>query len=190
MDNKTPPFFTRILLALSAFFRVLFDPQFALAVLRIKQGGAPIPSEPEQVSAEKPAQPPPPLLKEAGPDAALQLLGLMQQEGRFIDFIEEDVANYADADIGAAARLVHDGCRKVLRDHLTIEAVRSEIEGTRVTLEQGFDATSVRVTGNVVGEPPFNGVVTHRGWCATDVRLPKLAVGHDVAILAPAEVEI
>ena len=191
MDNKTPSFFTRILLALSAFFRVLFDPSFALAVMRIKQGdGAPMPSVPEPARAEKPVQPPPPLLKEAGPDAALQLLGLMQQEGRFIDFIEEDVASYADADIGAAARLVHDGCRKVLREHLTIESVRSETEGTRVTLEQGFDPTSVRVTGNVVGEPPFNGVVTHRGWRATAVRLPKLAVGHDVAVLAPAEVEI
>jgi len=190
MDNKTPSFFTRILLALSAFLRVLFDPQFALAVLRIKQGGGQIHPLPESARVEKPVQPPAPLLKEAGPDAALQLLGLMQQEGRFIDFIEEDVASYADADIGAAARLVHDGCRKVLREHLIIESVRSEAEGTRVTLERGFDPTSVRVTGNVVGEPPFNGVVTHRGWRATAVRLPKLAVDHDVAVLAPAEVEI
>ncbi|MCB1750240.1 MAG: DUF2760 domain-containing protein [Gammaproteobacteria bacterium] len=189
MDHKTPSFPTRIALALSALFRVLFDPQFASAVERIRRGGVPISAETVQAGAEKPA-PPPPLLKEAGPDAALQLLGLLQQEGRFIDFIEEDVAGYADAEIGAAARLVHDGCRRVLREHLTIEPVREETEGSRVTLERGFDATSVRVTGNVVGEPPFHGVVTHRGWRAGGVRLPKLAVGHDVTVLASAEVEL
>jgi hypothetical protein len=44
----------------------------------------------------------------------------MQREARFVDFIQEDVAPYTDAEIGAAARVVHEGCRKVLREHFTI----------------------------------------------------------------------
>ncbi|MCP3869769.1 MAG: DUF2760 domain-containing protein [Gammaproteobacteria bacterium] len=192
MDNQTPSFITRIVLALSVFFRILFDPRFALGVLGLKEGKGPaaVASESTDSKADTSAPPPPPRLKEAGPDAALQLLGLLQQEGRFIDFIEEDVVSYADADIGAAARVVHEGCRKAMREHLTIAEVRSDAEGSRVTLAKGFDATAIRLTGNVVGEPPFTGVVTHKGWRATEVRLPKLSVNHDVTILAPAEVEL
>jgi len=129
-------------------------------------------------------------LKEAPPDGALQLLGLLQREARFIDFIQEDVAAYADADVGAAARVVHEGCRKVLRDNFTISPVRDEAEGSRITLPEGFDATAIRVTGNVVGNPPFHGSITHRGWRVIDTRLPKLTGSHELRIVAPAEVEL
>ena len=118
------------------------------------------------------------------------MLALLQRDARLIDFVEEDIANYADADIGAAARLVHDGCRATLREHFTIRPVRDEAEGSRVTIAEGFDATAIRLTGNVVGKPPFIGSVTHRGWRVTDVRLPKLTQSHDTRVLAPAEVEL
>ena len=91
---------------------------------------------------------------------------------------------------GAAARLVHEGCAKVLREHLSIAPVRDEAEGSRITLPSGFDASAVRLTGNLVGHPPFPGSLRHRGWRASDVRLPKLAAGHDTRVLAPAEVEL
>ena len=103
---------------------------------------------------------------------------------------QENLSAYSDADIGAAARVVHEGCGKVLREHFTIEAVRSEAEGSRVVLEEGFDASAVRLTGNVVGKAPFRGALSHRGWRSSSVRLPKLAEAHDAAILAPAEVEL
>ena len=78
----------------------------------------------------------------------------------------------------------------MLREHFPIEPVRAEAEGSRVTLEEGFDAAAVRLTGNVVGKPPFKGALSHRGWRATSVRLPKLAEAHDASIVAPAEVEL
>ncbi|WP_241018018.1 DUF2760 domain-containing protein, partial [Burkholderia sp. Ac-20349] len=68
--------------------------------------------------------------------------------------------------------------------------VRDEAEGSRVTLPAGFDATAVRVTGNVVGSAPFTGTVSHRGWRVADVRLPKLTGSHDASVVAPAEVEL
>lgn len=129
-------------------------------------------------------------LKEATPDAALQLLTLLQQEARFIDFTQEDLASYSDADIGAAARVVHEGSKKALGTYFTLAAVRSEDEESRITLPAGFNASEVRLTGNVVGEAPFTGSLIHKGWKVTDIRLPKLADGHDTSIVAPAEVEL
>ena len=129
-------------------------------------------------------------LRDTLPESALQLLTLLQQEGRFVDFLEENVTAYSDADIGGAARVVHEGCRKVIREYLHIEPVREEAEGVRLTLPAGFDATAVRLTGNVVGQPPFTGTLMHRGWRVRQITLPKLAEGHDVRVLAPAEVEL
>ena len=96
----------------------------------------------------------------------------------------------SDAEIGAVARVVHEGCRKVVRGHFTLAPVRTESEGSRLTLPAGFDAATVRVTGNVVGQPPFTGTLAHRGWRVSDTRLPQLAPGHDARILAQAEVEL
>ena len=134
--------------------------------------------------------PEPVILKEATPDAALQLLSLLQKEARFIDFIKEDVTSYSDADIGIAARVVHEGCNKAINEHFTLAAIRNEQEGSKVTLPQGFDAGAVRLTGNITGAAPFTGTLIHKGWQVTNIRLPKLTQGHDATILAAAEVEL
>jgi len=117
-------------------------------------------------------------------------LGLLQREGRFVDFLQEDVAGYTDAQIGAAARVVHDQCKKALLRHVTLERIRSELEGQRITLSQGFPASEIRLVGQVAGEPPFTGALTHAGWRAARIELPKLSEGHDVSVIAPAEVEL
>jgi hypothetical protein len=148
-----------------------------------------------QAAAAKPAERAPvklePVeLEKAPPDSALLLLSLLQKEGRFIDFMQEDVGSYSDQEVGAAARVVHQGCGKVLNEYLHIAPVRSETEGAQVTLEPGFNPSEVRPTGQVVGEPPFTGALVHRGWKATDIQLPKIASSHDLRILAAAEVEL
>ncbi|MCQ8103749.1 DUF2760 domain-containing protein [Methylomonas sp. SURF-2] len=134
--------------------------------------------------------PEPVILKEATPDAALQLLSLLQKEARFIDFIKEDVSAYSDAEIGAAARVVHQGCGKAIDEHFTLAPVSQDQEGSRVSLHKGFDAASFRLTGNIVGEAPFSGTLVHKGWRVTDLRLPKLTEGHNASIIAAAEVEL
>lgn len=145
------------------------------------------------VEVEKIVQAPAPepiILKEATPDAALQLLALLQKEARFIDFIQEDVGAFGDADVGIAARVVHAGCVKAINEHFTLSSVRAEAEGSKLTLAKDFDATQVRLTGNIVGQPPFTGTLIHKGWQVTDIRLPKLTQGHNAKIVAPAEVEL
>ena len=192
MTRPNPSLLSRLALAVS----VLFQPALAARLRDLRDGvaePAPAPQPapaPVTVAAPEPAPAPAPQLREAPHEAALQLLGLLQRDARFIDFIEEDVKAYSDADIGAAARVVHEGCRKVLREHFSIQPLRAENEGSRITLPEGFDAAAVRVTGNVVGKAPFSGTLSHRGWRATDTRLPQLAAGHDAAILAQAEVEL
>jgi hypothetical protein len=187
-NGAKPSFFRRIPLAFGAFFRIFSNVDYASRIDGLRQETELAPAE-----AKPPEEPPkaaPPALKEVSPDAALQFLSLLQRDARLIDFTMENLAAYSDAEIGAAARVVHEGCRKVLSEHFTIEPVRAETEGSRITLNEGFDAAAIRLTGNVVGTAPFHGSLSHRGWRATDVRLPKLAETHDASVLAPAEVEL
>ena len=213
------PFLDRLAFAFACFFRVLFDGAFAARADAVRELPAATaerrpasearsaPAEPAAAQTTPAPQrtppqttPPPttaapkttPAASEAPADLtpALQLLGLLQREGRFIDFVEQDVAGFSDADIGAAARVVHEGCRRALRGHLTVEPVRSEAEGTRVTVPAGFPPAEVKLTGNVQGHGPYAGTLAHRGWRARALTLPTPMAGHDARVLAPAEVEL
>jgi hypothetical protein len=140
---------------------------------------------PTQAVVAVPAPPPAPPAE----DAALRLLGLLQEEGRLVDFLEEDLSGYPDDQIGAAVRGIHEGCRKALRERVQIEPVLRAAEGETVTVDAGFDPAAIRLTGNVSGAPPFRGVLRHAGWRATRAALPERR-GQDPHVLAPAEVEI
>jgi hypothetical protein len=122
--------------------------------------------------------------------SALRLLALLQQEGRFIDFLEEDIDAYGDAQVGAAARTIHSGCRKALHDRMRIERIYADEDGSTIEVAAGFDPTELRLTGNVHGEPPFDGTLLPGGWRASQVKLPAPSKGIDPTILAAAEVEI
>ena len=196
------PFLTRLWFAYVVFFRVLFNGEYAaeleapasnLALPSALAPGArpgPAEKEPEPKLEAKPKPEPKPEPKPPSTDAALQLLALFQREGRFIDFLEEDVSSFPDADIGAAARVVHSGCRKALHEHVKLEAVRPEDEGARLTLSDPIDATRVKLTGNVAGSGPWTGALRHKGWRAVEITMPTAVAGHDPRILAQAEVEL
>jgi hypothetical protein len=188
----TPPsFITRLWLAWVSFFGVLFDAAFAARVLAARSS----PALPAKPSAAPPANGEPAKLVSAPmeqriEEGALQLLAVLQREGRLVDFLEQDITTFSDADVGAAARVVHEGCRKALRTHVTLAPVRGEDEGAMVTLPSGFRAAEVKLTGAVGGSGPYKGVLRHRGWKATDVMLPRAMVGHDAKVIAAAEVEL
>jgi len=137
--------------------------------------------------APAPATAPPP--REPPEATALRLLSTLQEEGRLVDFLQEDIAPYDDAQIGAAVRGIHEGCRKALRECVTLEAVLSGAEDEAVTIPPGFDPAAIRLTGNVSGVPPFRGVIRHAGWRVRATRLPPRG-GQDDQVIAPAEVEI
>jgi hypothetical protein len=189
-------FFARLWLAFVLPWIVLFNGRPAMRVQRARSGldtrkdDAPTSAATEtSLSAVKIIDAAP---AAAAPDAspAMQLLAIMQREGRFIDFLQEDVASFSDAQVGAAARVVHAGCKRALADYVTLEPVRREPEGAAIVLDRGFDSGRTRLTGNVVGEPPFKGKLTHHGWQIATIKLPTLVSGHDPKVIAPAEVEL
>jgi len=188
MSVTSVPLLSRIWLSWVLSFRVLFDGQFAaqVAQLRVRDGK----SESEEPVA-LPVSPAHTPRKEAAPvsaDAALQLLSLLQREGRFIDFVQQELAAFSDADIGAAARVVHEGCRRAIRAHARVVNVRNEAEGASLTLERASE--DVKLVGNVAGSAPFRGVLRHRGWRVEQLTLPTVVGAHDPTIVAPAELEL
>jgi hypothetical protein len=195
----------RFLLAFSCFFRLLFTgklPATAAAYLpKALEPPKPAP-KPEPRSEAKPEPKPDPKPAEPRPDkpkvsaaqqhrdGALALLGLLQREGRLVDFLRESLDGHSDADIGAAARDVHRGCRKVLDQYLAIEPVMPGAEEDKVSVPKGFDPAEVRLIGEAKGEAPYAGTLRHHGWRVVDAKLPQLVDGIDRAVIAPAEVEL
>jgi len=123
-------------------------------------------------------------------DRAVQMLALLQRDGRLVDFLAEDVAPYPDTQLGAAVRTVHESCRQVLERYVKLEPVITSEEDQPVTVPAGFDPASIKLVGNVTGKPPVRGLLRHRGWRATQVNLPSLPEGAGRSVVAPAEIEI
>ncbi|MEO7109738.1 MAG: DUF2760 domain-containing protein [Polyangiaceae bacterium] len=195
MADLELPFFSRIGFAFAAFFHILFDGVFAQRLWSARE--LPAASRPSEDEISVPDAPPisappakPDTSNAAEENGALLFLGLLQREGRLIDFLEQEISSFSDADVGAAARAVHEGARRTLKAHVTLEPVRGENEGEKVTLHEGFDANAVKLTGNVRGAPPHVGTLKHPGWRAVKITLPRAMDGHDARILAPAEVEL
>jgi hypothetical protein len=191
-----PGLLARILLAFFLPWKILFDRAFAERVEQLA-GGEPasaLPAGPELLAhhphAPEPETPEPEPEPALDPVPALRLLAVLQRDGRLVDFLQEDISGAGDADVGAAARVVHAGCRKALAEYVTLEPVRPEAEGDSLTLDAGFDPGKVRLTGNVVGEPPYRGRLAHPGWRAARVTLPPPLEGQDPLVIAPAEVEL
>jgi hypothetical protein len=190
----------RLLLAFRAFFRVLFDAEFAGRVLELEPSPQAL-SPADEPASELPARPEPlsdvaaaaPAPAQAGPSAAegaLLLLSLLQREGRLVDFLQQEVEAFGDAEIGQAARVVHEGCRTTLRRYVSIEAIVNEKEGNMTMVPSGFDSASIKLVGNVSGSAPFRGALRHKGWRARAITLPQTLEGHAFDVIAPAEVEL
>lgn len=121
---------------------------------------------------------------------AAQILAILQRKGRLIDFLQEDLSQFEDAQIGAAVRNIHEECKAALNESLTLESVYTDAEGSTIKVPAGFDAQSVRLTGNVRGEPPFTGTLRHRGWRVSAFNLPQRTGNQDSHVIAAAEVEV
>jgi len=123
-------------------------------------------------------------------DRAVQMLALLQRDGRLVDFLEEDVSSYPDGQLGAAVRTIHSSCRQVLERYIKLEPVLSSEEDHPVTVPVGFDPAAIKLIGVVTGQPPIRGLLRHRGWRVSQVTLPSLPQGSGRAIVAPAEIEV
>ena len=175
-SNTGPGFWARLTLAC----RLLFEGAFARRVIRALAA-----LEPDERKPEPAALPP-----ERLHASALFLLGALQREGRLLDFLQQELAGFPDEEVGAAARVVHTGSRRIIQQYLTVEPICKEAEGETVSVPDGFDAQRIRLTGNVTGDPPFRGQLKHHGWIATEIRMPQIQDTLDPRVIAPAEVEL
>ena len=160
-----------LILAFKAFFLALKDPKRAQLFLN--------PSEGNQGCESQPVEP-----------SHLRLLSLMQQSSRLIDFLKEDLSSCDDAQVGAAVRKIHAECGQCLEEIVTIRPLMEEKEGAKVTVPQGYDPSKIKVVGKVKGQPPFVGVLVHKGWKAHKRSLPKHVGESAVEVICPAEVEV
>src|SRR5271170_3005480 len=123
-------------------------------------------------------------------DRAVQMLALLQRDGRLIDFLAENISAYPDTQLGAAVRTIHDTCRQVLDHYVKLEPILDSEEDQPVTVPAGFDPAAIKLIGNVAGEPPVRGVLRHKGWRVREVNLPPLPQAAGRMVVAPAEVEL
>jgi hypothetical protein len=172
-------FGARVSYAFRSFFALLFSGELPKDILAAVGGTS-------GASAAAVATPTPPAVDEG--DRAVQLLAILQRDGRLVDFFQEDISPYTDAQIGAAARDVHEQCRAVLARYVSLEPVMSDAEGARVRLD-GADPARIKLVGAVSGGAQ-EGVVQHRGWRVTRVALPPLPQEAERRIVAPAEIEV
>jgi hypothetical protein len=183
-------FWERVAIAFRYFFSILFRGEMpdGTAQKRVKPTGEvpPVPAAQASVSRQKENE-----RSASEPfDRAVQMLALLQRDGRLIDFLSENISPYPDAQLGAAVRTIHEACRNALEHYVKLEPILNSEESQPVTVEGGFDPAAIKLLGNVTGEPPIRGVLRHKGWHVKQVNLPPLSQGSGRMVIAPAEVEL
>ncbi len=173
------PLITVVLLALAALLQLL-------AVFRKQPEAKSQSAAPVETRADETPQPSAEALAEA---QVVQFLARLQEKGRLVDFAMDDITPHSNEDIGAAARIVHQGCQEVLNDFFALQVVHPGEEGDELSLAADFDPKAYRLVGKVPENPPFNGRVLHRGWKTERINLPNLT-DTSREVVAPAEVEI
>ena len=160
-----------------------------LLIVFVSRGERPEP-EPPKADATRPM--PVPAAGNQAEAEIVSFLGLLQERGRLVDFLMEDITTYDDTQVGAAARVVHQGCRATLHEHFQIRSVRPESEGSSVTIPVGYAVDEYRLIGNIRGAGPFSGTLVHRGWKTEWVKLPRIVRvdPNRLPTIAPAEVEL
>ena len=123
---------------------------------------------------------------------ALVLLSQLQEKGRFVDFLMEDITAFPDAQVAAATRVVHQGCATVIREYFDISPLHEGKEGERISVDTA-DPGRYRLSGKVAGNGPYAGVVVHRGWRTAKLALPRFTRPIDSAssnIITPIEIDV
>src|ERR1700756_372136 len=180
-------FWQRVAFAFRCFFSILFHADIPNDIaLKLAKPAAAVPQAPSPAAPLREVEPPP--LETF--DRAVQMLALLQRDGRLIDFLTEDITLYPDEQLGAAVRTIHETCRQVLERYLKLEPILNSEEEQSVTVQAGFDPAAIKLIGNVGGEPPVRGVLRHKGWRVKEMNLPPLPQGASRMVLAPAEVEL
>ena len=169
----------RILDAFKAFFAVLGGRTFPAEVPSLPPVPANIPQALPPVPPDVP-----------GRSEAITLLAALQRESRLVDFLMESLDGYSDAQVGAAARSVHNDAAKLLRRFFDLQPLVTQAEESPIEIPEP-DPGKYLLSGNVSGSKPIRGILVHAGWKATCCELPSFQGNpENLLIVAPAEIEI
>jgi hypothetical protein len=181
-------FWERVVFAFRCFFSILFRADIPSDIAeKLAKTAGPVPQAPAaapSISRLKEVEQP----ASETFDRAVQMLALLQRDGRLIDFLAENISVYPDAQLGAAVRTIHETCRQVLEHYVKLEPILNSEEDQLV--KAGFDLAAIKFIGNVAGELPVRGMLRHKGWRVREVNLPSLPQGAGRMVVAPAEVEL
>ena len=164
-------------------FKILFSGDMARRTIKALSGD----EQPKIDSPAKPELPPPPNRSDA-----VTLLAALQRDARFVDFVQEDIDNYEDAQVGAAVRDIHRGCRDVLNRMFAPRPVVEQDENTDVEIHDP-ESARWRLTGQIgqTSGTTVVGKLMHPGWLATECRVPDWSgTADDAVVIAAAEVQI
>jgi len=184
-------FWERIVFAFRCFFSILFGAaipddiarKLVVPVAPVRE--APVAIAPTASRLKEAERPAPESL-----GRAVQMLALLQRDGRLIDFLAENISAYPDVQLGAAVRSIHESCRKTLDEYVKLEPILNSEEDQPVTVEPGFDPAAIKLIGNVAGAPPVRGLLRHKGWRVKELKMPPLPQDAGRRVIAPAEVEL
>jgi phosphoglycolate phosphatase-like HAD superfamily hydrolase len=172
-------------IAIKAFFAALGNQEKSEQIGRILSGqGATEAAETvkrvEQRKTEKVELPP-------ARDTAVTLLATLQREARLVDLIQEDLAKYSDAQVGAAARPCLQQCAGVLDRLLGLRPLLDASEGDSVDVGEHPSPTRYQWIGEGSGA---TGKLVHHGWQATKVEFPTWTGDvADAKIIAAAQIQ-
>ncbi|MEM9588632.1 MAG: DUF2760 domain-containing protein [Planctomycetota bacterium] len=180
-------------IALRAFSAALFDREMSARIATVLDGGdstklpgrvdspKSIPQQAAQPTAAAPVEP------KAKQSPAITLLAALQRESRLIDLVQEDIAPFSDAQVGAAARPCLLQAASTLNRMFKIEPLTTNADGESMTIDEHASASRVQWIGEGSGN---SGTLVHHGWQATQVELPEWTGNEDDAtIIAPLQIQ-
>jgi hypothetical protein len=123
---------------------------------------------------------------------AVSLLAALQREARFVDFIQEPIDAFSDAQVGAAVREIHRGCGEVIQRMFAPSAIVEQEEGSSVEVSDPASG-KFRLVGNVAQQQSgsITGQLAHHGWQTTKCEVPQWTGGQDgITVIAAAEIQV
>ncbi|MCR9197878.1 MAG: DUF2760 domain-containing protein [Planctomycetaceae bacterium] len=166
-------------------FKILFSGETAQKVLSALSDST------EKLPAPEPAPAPEPEPEKPARSEAVTLLAALQRDARFVDFVNEPIDGYSDAQVGAAVREVHKGCKDVIDRMFGLSAVVDQAEGSTVSVEDAA-SSKYRLTGSVSqSSGAASGELMHHGWQASRCDVPEWTGDEaGIHVVVPAEIQV
>ena len=171
-------------IAIKAFCAALFDKEKSAQIERLLAGQPAIPGPADAPSGQEPSRQ---SLPQPSRDPSVTLLATLQREARLVDLIHEDLSQFSDAQVGAAARPCLQQCAGVLNRLFKLEPLVVASEGDMVDVGSSASPMRFQWIGEGTAE---SGKLIHHGWQAGKVELPNWSGDlSDANVIAPAQVE-